>query len=93
MRSTAALKTKLTAKLLGWAERRETANLAKRSSRRGLAPLLVIGAGLNGAWLMSEGNATVYASLGGQQMQGEISKKDRRNASEFVNPLFELKQE
>ena len=33
MKSTAALKTKLTAKLLGWAERRETVNLAKRSSR------------------------------------------------------------
>jgi len=59
----------------------------------GMAPFLVIGARLNGAWLVSEGNATAYASLGGQQMQGEISKKDRRKASEFVNLLFELKQE
>ena len=195
-RSTAALKSKLTATLLGWAERRDTANRAKRSSRGdaasspsgagfshrlldaagirlipeedvksslwcvrrrgsfvltnrriiyaqqegrgvtahwaelsevknagvtkvgrnnpllaagvscwlvgvilaflvgfwGLAPFLVIGAGLNGAWFVSEGNATVYASLGGQQMQGEISKKDQRKASEFVNLLFELKQ-
>ncbi len=58
----------------------------------GLAPLLIIGAGLAGAWLVSRGKATVYASLGGQQMQGKISKMDRRRASEFVNLLFELKQ-
>ena len=58
----------------------------------GLAPLLLIGAGLAGAWLVSEGKATVYVSLGGQQMQGDISKRDRRRASEFVNLLFELKQ-
>ncbi|PKB65532.1 MAG: hypothetical protein BZY80_00150 [SAR202 cluster bacterium Io17-Chloro-G2] len=59
----------------------------------GLAPLLLIGAVLAGTWFVSEGKATVYASLGGQQMQGEISKRDRRRASEFVNLLFELKQD
>ena len=58
----------------------------------GLAPLLVIGAGLAGIWFLSDGKATVYANLGGQQFQGEIAKKDRRRASEFVNMLFELKQ-
>ena len=58
----------------------------------GLAPMLVIGAGLAGTWLVSEGKATVFANLGGQQMQGEIAKTDRRRAAGFVNLLFELKQ-
>ena len=58
----------------------------------GLAPLLLIGAALAGAWMVSGGKATVYANLGGQQMQGEIAKSDRRRDSEFVNLLFELKQ-
>ena len=58
----------------------------------GLAPLLLIGAVLTGSWLVSGGKSTVYANLGGQQMEGEISKADRRRASQFVNMLFDLKQ-
>lgn len=58
----------------------------------GLVPLLLIGAALAGTWWVSAGRATVYANLGGQQLQGEISKRDRRRAAEFVNLLFELKQ-
>lgn len=58
----------------------------------GLAPGLMLGALAAGIWFLSEGNATIYANLGGQQMQGEVAKRDRRRASEFVNLLFELKQ-
>ena len=59
----------------------------------GLAPLMLMGGALAGLWWVSKGKATVYANLGGQQIQGEISKRDRRRASEFVNKLFELKQQ
>ena len=55
--------------------------------------LTAIGIALAGAWLATEGKTTVYANLGGQQLQGEITKKDRRRAAEFVNLLFELKQQ
>ena len=58
----------------------------------GLVPLLLIGLSLAGSWFVSQGKTTVYANLGGQQMQGEIARKDRHRASEFVNLLFELKQ-
>lgn len=57
----------------------------------GLAPCLLLSLVLGGLWHFSEGQATVYANLGGHDVKGEIRRRDRQRASEFVNLLFEMK--
>ena len=57
----------------------------------GFAACLLLAMALSGWWYFSEGQATVYANLGGHSVQGEIQRRNRRRASEFVNLLFELK--